>query len=265
MEIYDVHAHIYPDAIALKAADSIGDFYRLKIAHNGKVRVLLEENEKAGIHHSVVHSVAITWERAEKINHFIADTVKEHSSRFTGFATAHPDDPQIISTLEEAKNIGLKGLKLHPDFQHFNIDDQSAYPMYEWAEANNFPLIVHTGDTRYTTSRPEKMAKVLKDFPNMQVVCAHLGGWSQWEEAYKVLASCENAWIDTSSSLYALDPVTAKNIIKQYDLKRVLFGTDYPMWNPKEELERFFRLNLSSSETEDILANNTKRLLAFYQ
>lgn len=263
MEIIDVHAHVYPDAIAIKAAESIGDFYHLPIAHNGTVEALLSENKKAGISSSVIHSVAVSWERASKINHFIAQTLKDYPGAFVGFAAVHPDDPHLIDTLEEAKRLGLKGIKLHPDFQHFDIDDVKAYPIYQWAQDQGFVLMVHTGDIRYTTSRPQRMAKVLRDFPNLQTICAHLGGWSQWEEGYKALSGLENAWIDTSSSLYALAPEKAKKIIEKYDLQRVLFGTDYPMWNPSEEVERFLALGFSARVMEDILANNAKELLAF--
>ncbi len=262
MEIYDVHAHVYPRAIAQKAAEAIGDFYQLTVNHQGRADTLLLENEKAGITHSIIHSVAVTWEKAPKINDFISKTVKENPEKFTGFAAVHPQDPDVATTLEKAKKAGLRGIKLHPDFQNFAIDDSSVYPIYQWAQKKGFPILVHTGDTRYTTSRPEKMAKVLKAFPALQVVCAHLGGWSQWEEAYKILSPFENAWVDTSSSLYALSPQKAKKIIENYGSERVLFGTDYPMWNPKEELERFYALNLAGRQRDDILYQNAKRLLA---
>lgn len=260
MPILDFHAHIYPDAIAKRASDVIGEFYDIPMAHDGTLGALLEAGDKAGITQYVVHSVAVTWERAAKINNFIAKSVAAHPDTLLGFATMHPAHPEMEKELERAMDMGLRGVKIHPDFQHFHIDDKEAYPMYEWL-AGRYPLLVHTGDWRYDTSRPDRMAKVLSDFPKLRVVCAHLGGWSQWKEAYRVLSGYENAWIDTSSSLYALSPEEAREIISHYNMDKVLFGTDYPMWDPGEELDRFHALGYEKNAEMRILYENGARLL----
>ena len=105
------------------------------------------------------------------------------------------------------------------------------------------------------------MKKVLEAFPKLICVCAHLGGWSEWAEAAETLSVYENAYVDTSSSLYALDRGEATRIIRCYSRDRVLFGTDFPMWNPSEELERFLALGLSGDEQEKILRKNAEDLL----
>ncbi len=261
MDIIDVHAHIYPEKIALKAAKSIGDFYHLHMHHDGKIETLIEENRKANIGKSIIHSVAVKWENADSINTFIAKEVENHGSQLIGFATVHPEDPKITQTLDKGKKQGLRGIKLHPDFQKFSIDDQKAYPIYQWASENHFPILVHTGDFRYETSSPFKMANILREFPQMQVVCAHLGAWSQWEEGHRVLAKFENAWVDTSSSLYVLEAEKGRKIIEKFNRERVLFGTDFPMWNPKEEVERFFKLGFNAKTNEAILSKNANKLL----
>ena len=259
MPILDIHAHIYPDAVALKAAAAIGDFYQIPIRHDGTVQTLLQEETAAGITKMVVHSVAVTWEKVERINDFIAGAAQSHEN-LTGFATLHPDHPHIAAEVDRAISLGLKGLKLHPDFQRFNIDDAKAFPMYEAIEGR-IPLLIHTGDRRYETSRPQRMARVLDRFPRLQAVCAHLGGWSQWEEAHQVLAGRPNVWVDTSSSLYALSPEAARRIIFHYGVDRVLFGTDYPMWTPLEELKRLQALGLPPEDMEKILYRNAQNLL----
>ena len=259
MPILDIHAHIYPDFIAQKASESIGEFYRLPVHHDGTLRTLLREEAAAGITKMAVHSVAVTWEKVARINDFIAGAVKENEN-LIGFATMHPDHPHIASEIDRAMSLGLKGLKLHPDFQHFNIDDEKAYPIYEAIEGR-MPLLIHTGDRRYETSRPERMAKVLDRFPRMQTICAHLGGWSQWENAHLVLAGRPNVWVDTSSSLYAISPETARNVVLHYGVDRVLFGTDYPMWTPSEELNRLLALGFSPTDMEKILYQNAANLL----
>ena len=259
MPILDIHAHIYPDAIAHKASDTIGEFYHLPMHHDGTMETLLKEEAAAGITGMVVHSVAVTWEKVARINDFIAGAVEGHKN-LTGFATMHPGHPHIASEIDRAISLGMKGLKLHPDFQHFHIDDEAAYPIYEAIEGR-MPLLIHTGDRRYETSRPERMAKVLDRFPRMQTICAHLGGWSQWEDAHRVLVGRPNVWVDTSSSLYAISQEAAREVILHYGVDRVLFGTDYPMWTPLEELGRLQALGYSPADMEKMLYQNAAGLL----
>lgn len=134
--------------------------------------------------------------------------------------------------------------------------------MFRAMADRGLPALVHTGDRRYAYSQPERMARVLDAVPHLKVICAHLGGWSIWSEAWRVLAGRENVWVDTSSSLYALEPEEAARIIRRYGADRVFFGTDYPMWRPEEEMERFLRLPLTGEEQERIFHLNFEAFLA---
>ena len=106
------------------------------------------------------------------------------------------------------------------------------------------------------------MAKVLDEVPNHKAGCADLGGWSVWNEAWLELAGRPGVWVDTSSSLYAISPEEAAEVIRHYGADRVFFGTDYPMWNPGEELQKFLRLPLTPEEQEKILHLNFEKFLA---
>ena len=101
---------------------------------------------------------------------------------------------------------------------------------------------------------------ILDIYQNLTVIGAHFGGWSVWEDATKVLSKYKNFYVDCSSSLYALTPEKAKKLIMTYGTHKVLFGTDYPMWKPEEELEKFMKIELSEQERQDILYNNTAKL-----
>ena len=102
---------------------------------------------------------------------------------------------------------------------------------------------------------------MLDQVPDLKVICAHLGGWSVWKEAWRVLAGRPNVWVDTSSSLYALEPEEAARIIRRYGTDRAFFGTDYPMWDPEEEMARFLRLPLTDGEREQIFHLNFEAFL----
>ncbi|MEG2357048.1 MAG: amidohydrolase family protein, partial [Clostridia bacterium] len=124
------------------------------------------------------------------------------------------------------------------------------------------PALVHIGDSRYSFSEPERMARVLDRVPKLQAICAHLGGWSVWDEGWRALAGRENVWVDSSSSLYALAPEKAVEIIRHYGADRVFFGTDYPMWKPEEEVALVMALPLSEKERENIFHLNFERFFA---
>ena len=259
MAIIDTHAHIYPDSIALRAAKSIGDFYEIDMGLDGTLGALLREGQAAGITKFLVHSVAVTWERSHNINDFIHASVQAHPDLLVGFGSIHPDHPEMEKELDRMMELGLRGVKLHPDFQHFCLDDPGAICLFEAMAERGLPLLVHTGDTRYPYSDPERMARALDKVPSLKAICAHLGGWSVWDQAWKLLAGRGNVWVDCSSSLYAMDPQVAVKVIHRYGADRVFFGTDYPMWKPDEELKRFHRLSLTSEEEEMILHKNFER------
>ena len=260
IKIADIHAHVFPDPIARKASDSIGEFYHMPVRHDGTADKLLGLYRDAGISLGCIHSVAITPHSIESINRFISETVKKHPGILSGFGAVHPGRKDLPGLIDEVLELGLIGLKIHPDMQKFALDSREAMDMFASIE-DRLPVIIHTGDSRYEYSRPWQMKHVLDAFPKLVCVCAHLGGWSEWDEASKMLAGYENVYVDTSSSLYALAPEKARRIIRCFSRDRVLFGTDYPMWNPAEELERFNRLGLTDDEQEKILSLNAMKLL----
>jgi predicted TIM-barrel fold metal-dependent hydrolase len=155
--------------------------------------------------------------------------------------------------------LGLKGVKLHPDMQQFYIDDPKMYPIYELL-AGRLPVLFHTGDYRYPYSHPERLARVLDDFPALTAIAAHFGGWSIPEIALDCLRG-RRCFFDVSSSLMFLGNRRGEELIRLYDPERMLFGSDFPMWDPAEELERFYTLRLSEEERKMILWENALRVL----
>lgn len=263
-KIIDAHCHIYPDKIAQKAAESTGHFYGLPMSLDGKISTLSDYGQAAGIDHFIVQSVATTPKQVSSINHFIADAVRESNGKFTGLGTLHPDSEDIKADIDELISLGLKGVKLHPDIQQFKIDDYRMLRIYELCEGR-LPILMHTGDHRYDLSNPNRMQPILEIYQNLTVIGAHFGGWSVWDEATQALSRYENFYVDCSSSLYAMTPQKAKELIMVYGTNRVLFGTDYPMWEPKAELERFMQIDLTEKEREDILYHNAARIFEIHE
>ena len=258
--IIDSHCHIYPDKIAEKAVESIGKFYDLSMYYDGKYSTLIDSGSEIGVKHYVIFSVATTPHQVHSINTFIHETVKKSNGIMTGLGAIHPDSENVEGDIEEIVSLGLKGVKMHPDFQKFHIDDEKCYKIYEKCQKCSLPVLLHTGDSRYDYSNPGRMKKVLQAFPELTVIGAHFGGWSCWKEAAETLSSFKNFYVDCSSSFHWLSADESRELVKMYGADHVLFATDFPMWSHKTEFERFLDMKLTEEENELILYQNALRL-----
>lgn len=259
MRIIDFHTHIYPQKVAEKATASICNFYGLEGGGMcGTADQLIVRGDMAGISEFVVLPVAIKPDHVRSINHFISEQVAENN-RFYGFGTVHAEMDNICEEIEYINSKGLLGIKMHPDTQLFNIDDERLFPMYKMIEGK-FPVIFHTGDPRYDYSHPARVRRVLDKFPKLEVIAAHFGGYSMQETAYKYLKDT-NCYMDISSSLMFMQEGEAEHYIKAYGPERMLYGTDYPLWDPIVEVKRFLELGLTDDEREKIAYKNALRIL----
>lgn len=266
--IIDSHCHIFPDKIAQKATDSIDNFYGIGEAEDievcgfvGNAKTLLNQCDSVGVDRCLVTSVATTPHHAQSINSFIASEVELFPDRFIGFGSLHPESETLEEDAQHLIALGLKGVKLHPDIQNFKVDDPKVVKIFEICNEKNLPLLVHTEDSRYDNSNPNRVKKILEMFPDLTIIGAHFGGWSLWNEAPRELCKYKNLYVDTCSSFYALSKEKAREIIDLYGTDRVLFGTDFPMWKQEDELEFLFSLGLSEKELEDILHNNILKIV----
>ncbi len=256
-EIIDAHAHIFPDKIADIATENIGHFYDLKMRNIGNSTHLIESGKKINVSKYLIFSTATTPAQVCNINNFIAKECEEHSE-FIGLGTLHPQSDDMERDFNQILELNLKGIKLHPDFQKFDIDSKEAYKMYEMAEGK-LPMLIHFGDRRYEYSAPKKLVKVHKDFPELKVISAHLGGYERWEEAQEYLVGMDNVWFDTSSSLDFMSKETAVKYIRNLGIERCFFGTDFPMWRHISEFHNLMSLGFTPEENQMILAGNFKK------
>ena len=255
MKIFDVHVHIFPDRIADRAVNAIGSFYEnFNMEGDGRLETAIRAMDAAGITRCAAHSVATSAHQVDAINDFVMDAWRRYPERILPFAAMHPDLPEPAATAEAAIARGFRGVKIHPEIQGFRLDDPAVLDMLAPFEGR-LPILVHCGDYRYDNSSPERIKRVLRQFPRLRLICAHLGGWTVWREAWRRLAG-EDIYVDTSSALFALSPEEAVRIIRAYGVDRALYGTDYPMWLPGDELRRFDRLPLTQDEREKILWTN---------
>lgn len=258
--IIDSHCHIFPEKIAAKATSAIGDFYGIPMDEVGSAARLLEEMDKAGIDLALVCSTATRPGQVSSINTFIHETEQAARGRFYGFGTLHQDmtDEEIGDELEKITACGLHGIKLHPDFQAFHIDDGRMIPVYRELARRRLPVLFHMGDSRTEYSTPARLKKVAREVPDLLSIAAHLGGYSVWDQA-EILAGEDNVVFDCSSSLPMLTKERALWQIGLLGIDRIFFGSDFPMWKPDEEIARVHALGLGEEQEEMVFHRNFER------
>ena len=259
MKLIDIHTHIYPPEIAQKATDSVRAFYQEGQGDmHGTADQLLEQGTKAGISQFVILPVAIRPDRVRGINNFILQQAQAQP-RFIGFGTIHAAMEHIGDEVDWITSVGLKGIKMHPDSQRFAIDDLRLFPVYEAAEGH-LPILLHMGDQRYDYSHPIKLRRILDLFPRLQVIAAHFGGYTMQQTACDLLSDT-NCIFDVSSSLMFMPEGEPERYINHYGAERMAFGTDYPMWDPVTETNRFLQLKLKPEQLEQIGHKTAQQIL----
>ena len=259
MKIIDIHTHIYPDDIARKATASVHQFYSFgNTVMDGTERMLLERGKVAGIDRFVILPVAIRPDRVNHINDFILQRASEKDC-FIPFSTVHADMENLTDEVERVIAAGTRGIKIHPDCQKFAIDDPRLLPMYEHIQGR-IPVLLHMGDQRYDYSHPARLRKILDQFPKLDSIAAHFGGYSMYETAREYLQD-KNCVMDISSSLMFMEPGVAEKYINLYGAERLAYGTDYPMADPVDEVKRFLQLDLTDEQKEQIAHKTTERIL----
>ena len=259
MHLIDIHTHIYPPAVAHKAAASIREFYQLNTQEmDGTAETLLKKGDEVGIDRFVILPVAVRPDRTRHINNFILEQLAIQP-RFIGFGTIHAAMENIADEARYIMDQGLKGIKMHPDTQAFAIDDPRLFPAYEEIQGK-IPVIFHMGDARYNYSHPAQLKCVLDQFPKLQVIAAHFGGYRMYEEAYEFLYH-KDCIFDVSSSMMFMKEGDAERYIRIYGAERMAFGTDYPLWDPVLETKRFQQLRLTDDEFDQIGHKTVERFL----
>ena len=259
MKYIDVHAHIFPPAIAGKVVDQLEHYYGYRWEGNGLVEDLLDSMDRNGIGRTVVFSSATKPAQVESINRYIAGVCAEHPDRFIGFGTMHREYADYRAELKRMREMGLKGLKFHPDFQDFDIDDPAMMKIYE-AAGPDMVLLFHVGDPKSERSAPERIARVLDALPGLRVIAAHMGGYGVWERTCECLIG-RDVWFDTSSCLPRLDVAEMARMARAHGPEKILFASDYPAVHHARAVADVLALGFSPEEREMVFHRNAEKLL----
>lgn len=260
--VIDVHAHIYPERVAPLAVTSISNFYhRVPMHHDGTIEDLLAAGKRAGVRRHLIFSCATSLHQVQSINNFI---IKECAAapELIGLGTIQIGYEDYEAEFDRLYAAGIRGIKIHPDFQEFYLDDERMMPIYRSIADHHMFLLAHSGDYRYEYSSPTRLARVARALPQLDIIAAHLGGWMCWKEARQQLVTLPNMYMDTCSVLGFVGDEPLQQLLEVYDHTHIFFGTDYPMWDAAEEIARLRAAISDPALLADILYYNFRR---FYQ
>lgn len=263
MKYFDAHTHIFPAKIADKAVAFLENYYHHRWPGGGDIDDLLASMDEAGVETSLIFSCATKPEQVIPANDFLYAAQQKYPGRFYAFGTLHPDYRDLSGEIRRIRELGLKGIKIHPDFQKIYIDEPKMMHIYELI-GDELPITIHMGDRRTDFSSPWRLAKVLDDLPGLRVIAAHFGGYSEWDEVRKHLTGKE-VWFDTSSTFWELPVPEARRIVEEHGVEKILFGSDYPAALPARAIADVLSMELSDEDNQKIFYDNAAKFFGLEQ
>jgi len=265
MKVIDFHTHIFPDRIAASALQQLSEHSgEYRPCTDGTLKGLLESMDRAGIGMSVVSNIATRPAQTEPIFDF---SCRIKSDRISPLISFHPENSldEVAALLERAAGEGIRGVKLHPMYQDFAIDDERMFPFYELLRERGFFVVFHSGydiafpgNTQADLGRVRTMAG---NFRDLRIVVTHTGGWRQWDRV-GLITDLANVYTEISMTLTEMDDGDFMDILSMFDEDRVFFGTDSPWTDQTEMVRRVQALKMADSLKEKILCRNAELFLA---
>lgn len=260
--LIDFHTHIFPVKIAPKAIKNLSEKAGgTKPYHDGTQSGLIRYMQTYGVDKAVVLNIATNPGQQRSVNDFAAAV---NDGPLIAFGSVHPDAPDVLDELERICDMGLKGIKLHPDYQHFYGDDKKMTPIYEKIAKKGLVLVFHSGvdiglyPPVYMT--PERLLNALKPLEGATVVAAHFGGYMMWEKALDLLGG-RSVYFDTAYAVGRIPPNIAKRVIMEHGADKILFGSDLPWSHAKEEAGMLKTLGLTQEQLDMVFYRNAKKIL----
>lgn len=279
--IIDFHTHTFPEKISAETVEKLSLTSKSKAFSDGTLQGLLKNMKKSLINFSIILPVATNVNQVEKINNISAKiNEKFFSEGIISFASMHPEFENFREELKRIKNLGFKGIKIHPFYQKTNLDDEKYLRILYKAAELDLIVVTHAGlDIGFVNekkSTPQMIKKILEKISEIKIVLAHMAGWKNWDEILSELAG-KKFYMDTAFStgkitprknfewdeeeLKLLDEKKFVEFVKVFGAEKILFGTDSPWTSAEESINFIKKIPISEDEKNKIFYENAKKLL----
>ena len=259
----DFHTHIFPEVLAERAVTSLAKTSGNMLPYSTGIKEdLIKTMNESGVEISVVLSIATNEKQMKNVNDF-AVSVNGYEGRLVSFGSVYPNSHRAIDELYRLRESGIKGIKLHPEYQDFFVDDDKLAPLYETLTKLNMITVFHAGmdngfaDTgRAFAGRFAQTLKALKS----PTVLAHMGGYIEWLHTEKHLVG-KPVYFDTSFCFSRIPLPIMNRMVKTHGCDKILFGSDMPWSTPRLERRLVDALDISESDRAKIMRKNAESLL----
>lgn len=282
--IVDIHTHTFPDRLAARTVDKLQALSHTHPFTDGSVGALRASMAASGVDCSVVLPVATNARQVVHVNDAsLALNERRSETGVASFGCMHPDFDGWRDELSRLAAQGIRGIKLHPVYQGVFLDDVRFLRILDRCAELGLVVVTHAGrDVGFPDAddfvSPARIASAVRQTDGVTLICAHMGGWRQWEDVARFLPET-GVYLDTSFSLGALTPngdgyyradelallddAAFVRLVRLFGAERVLFGTDSPWGGQPESLRRLRALPLTEDEQTAILGGNAARILGF--
>ena len=265
--VIDFHSHIFPEKIASRTIEILEGIAHVKAFSNGKEEGLLSSMEAAGVDVSLVLPVVTKPEQFASVSHFAAqlnEAYQDRRPRLFSFGGIHPESADYKEKLRAIRDMGLRGIKLHPDYQETYFDDIRYMRILDYASELGLISLIHAGVDigfpEHVHCTPQMARRVLDEVAPQNMVLAHYGGFAMWEDVEELLAG-RDVYFDTAYTLGFLEDEVFLRILKKHGADKVLFATDSPWSGQRESLDHLMQLPICPEDRDKILWRNAERLL----
>lgn len=257
--IIDVHSHAFPDSLAARAMARL-ETGNARAFTDGTVAGLLRSMDAAGVDRSVICSIAT---KPEQFDPILKWSLSVQSDRLIPLASVHPADPLAVERVGRVRDAGLKGIKIHPYYQGFDLADEACEPFYAAVEDSGLVLVSHTGyDMAFPRDQradPSRILKLITRFPRLNFMATHLGAWNDWGSVENVLIG-KPVNLEISLTLEFMPHAQAQRMLLAHPANRLFFGSDSPWGDPGDGLKRLRGLELPGTLLRQILSENATAL-----
>lgn len=259
--VIDVHTHAFPDALAARAISHLERRASVAAALDGTAAALLASMDRAGVDRAVVCSIATEPRQFASILRWSRSIA---GPRLLPFPSLHPGSPEFADEIRQVAAAGFPGVKLHPEYQEFFVDDPALADLYRALEEAELAVLFHAGhDIGFPDSdraAPARFLAVHRAFPRLRLVASHLGGFRRWHEVARSLVGT-GVWLDTSYTVGHVAPALLREILAAHRPDRILFGSDSPWVDQGRALAEIRALGLAPDLERRILGGNAAELL----
>jgi predicted TIM-barrel fold metal-dependent hydrolase len=265
MQIFDCHTHIFPPKVAARAIAFLQEkSHGIPAYSDGTAEDLERHALEAGYSGWMNCPVVTSEHQMHSVNDWVAALNRWPHLSMGGLFPNAPM-PEVLAEIARIKQLGLYGIKFHPEYQQFDPLDDRLAPMWQAICENQLPVLFHAGSDigfldAHQHSHPADFAKLARRYPKMTIICAHLGGWRNWDLVEQELAGAP-VYLDTAfAKSWMTDQTQFERIIRRHGADHVLFGTDSP-WNPLPQgILEIQETGLSEAEKHLIFWENAAKL-----